>query len=152
MFVELKNTIMIKTTFIALLVISFAFAGCGKYRKYDNMQVVDNTYSGEVIITSTGETPAGDFTGNGDSGTYSFAYDNPNKKAQVNFDITSNTGFAQMIIKDAKGDEVLNETRSAGGDDTFAGTTSEGKKGVWLVQIILTDFTGDGSFSINPGD
>jgi hypothetical protein len=132
---------MIRTTFIAFLVISFVFAGCGKYKKYDNMQVVDNSFSGEVIITSTGETPAGDFTGNGDSGTYSFAYDNPNKKAQVNFDITSNTGSAQMIIKDAKGS-----------DETFAGTTSEGKKGVWLVQIILTDFTGDGSFSINPGD
>lgn len=143
---------MAKTSYLILLIAGVLLVGCGKYRKYENMEVVENSFSGPVTITSTGTTPAGDFEGNGDSGKYAFAYDNPKRKAQVNFDITSPAGSVQMIIKDAKGKEVLNETRNGGGNDTFAGTTTEGKKGVWLVEIILTNVNGDGSFSINPVD
>lgn len=143
---------MAKKSYLVLLVAMIVMVGCGKYRKYENMEVVESSFSGPVTITSTGTTPAGDFEGNGDSGTYSFAYDNPKQKAQVNFDITSPAGTVQMIIKDARGNEVLNETRSGGGNDTFAGTTSEGKKGVWLVELILNNVNGDGSFSINPVD
>lgn len=141
-----------KNTYLILLVASIFLVGCGKYRKYENMEVVDNSFSGSVMINSTGENPSGDFTGDGDSGTYSFAYDNPKKKAQVNFDITSSAGSVQMIITDAKGNDVLNATRSAGSNDTFSGITEEGKKGMWLVQIILTGVDGDGSFSFNPVD
>lgn len=123
---------------------------CKKYRKYDNMEVVENTYPGAVTVTSVGNDPAGDFTGTNDSGTYSFVWDNPNEKAQLNFDVTTNSGSVQFIIRDARGNEVLNETRSAGGNDTFSGMTSEGKKGNWLIEIVLTNFDGDGSFSISP--
>jgi hypothetical protein len=143
---------MDKKSYLILLFAAIVMVGCGKYRKYDNMEVVESTFSGAVTITSSGTTPAGDFEGNGDSGVYSFAYDNPKEKAQVNFDVTSPAGSVQMIIKDAKGKEVLNETRNGGGNDTFAGPTTEGKKGVWLVEIILTNVDGDGSFSINPID
>lgn len=123
---------------------------CKKYRKYDNMEVVENTYPGTITVTSVGNDPAGDFTGNGDSGTYSFVWDNPNEKAQVNFDITTNSGSVEFHIMDAKGNEVLHEVRSAGGNDTFAGMTEEGKKGKWLIEIKLSNFDGDGSFSISP--
>ena len=143
---------MMKNSYLILIVASIFLVGCGKYRKYDNMEVVDNSFTGAVMITSTAATPAGDFEGSGDSGTYSFAYDNPKKRAEVNFDVTSSAGSVQMIIKDAKGNEVLNETRSGGGNDTYSGTTVEGKKGVWLVEIILSNMNGDGSFSINPVD
>ena len=134
-----------------LIAILTTFTSCKKeYAKYDNMEVVENSYTGNVTIVSTGQDPGGDFTGNGDSGEYSFVWDNPNKKAELNFDITTNTGSVQFIINDAKGNEVLNVTRSAGGNDTFSGVSDEGKKGKWLIKIIFTNFNGDGSFSVSP--
>jgi hypothetical protein len=136
----------------AAFILAIGFTSCQKYRKYDNMEVYDNTFSGEIMITSVGTDPAGDFTGTGDSGTYAFVWDNSSKTAQLNYDITTNSGSVRFVLKDAKGDVVLDQTRAAEGDDTFAGVSEEGKKGKWLVEMTLTDFNGDGSFSINPGN
>ncbi|RMG77131.1 MAG: hypothetical protein D6707_11525, partial [Bacteroidetes bacterium] len=109
-------------------------------------------YTGTVSIGSTGNDPRGDFTGSFDSGTYSFVWDNPKKRAELNYDITTSSGSVQFIINDAKGNKVLDVTRAAGSDDTFSGVTEEGKKGKWLIKIIFTQFNGDGSFSISPGE
>lgn len=145
----MRTTKVLMIASLAMIFIA-GMTSCKKYRKYDNMEVVENTYSGSVLIGSTGTNPGGDFTGNGDSGTYSFVWDNSSNKAELNFDITTNSGSVQFILNDAKGKEVLNETRSAGGGDTFSGVSEEGKSGKWLVEIILTDFDGDGSFSLTP--
>ncbi len=124
---------------------------CKKYRKYDNMEVIDDTYNGNVIIGSTGADPGGDFQGNGDSGEYSFAWENNNGKANANFDI-SGQGTVQLIIYDAKGKEVLNASRTGGqGEDSYSGVSTEGKKGNWKVSLIFTNFSGSGSFSVSPG-
>lgn len=147
----MKNSIKIGLLATVLLGTT-VFTSCKKYRKYDDGEVVENTFTGNVDVGSTGADPGGDFTGNGDSGTYSFVWENSSNKASVNFDITTNSGSVQMILNDAKGNEVLNETRSAGGNDTFSGVSEEGKKGKWLVTIVLTDFNGDGSYSIHPGN
>ncbi|MCH7974821.1 MAG: hypothetical protein IH949_13240, partial [Bacteroidetes bacterium] len=70
--------------------------------------VVENTYSGSVGVTSSGQDPAGDFEGSGDSGTYSFAFDNPKTKVDARFDITTPTGSVRMVIEDKKGKIFLN--------------------------------------------
>ena len=119
---------------------------------YQNLEVVENTYTGRVDVTSRENDPGGDFYGTADSGTYSFAWVNSLATADVNFDITTPTGSVQMIINDCDGVEVLNQTRSAGGNDTFSGVTDRGTPGTWLVSLILTDFNGDGSYSLSPGD
>lgn len=135
-----------------VVVLTIGLVSCGKYRKYDNNEVITNTYTGAVSVGSTGADPGGDFTGNGDSGEYSFAWDNSSKKANVNFDITSSSGSVQMIIYDKKGNEVLNKTLTAGaGEDSYSGVTSEGKSGTWKVSLILSGFNGDGSYSLSPG-
>ncbi len=137
---------------ILVFALIIGLSACGKYRKYDNNEVIENTYTGSVTMGSGGADPGGDFTGNGDSGVYSFAWDNSKKKAEVNFDITSSSGSVQMKIFDKKGNEVLNQTLTAGaGEDTYSGTTSEGKPGTWKVEIILSNFNGDGSYSLSPG-
>jgi hypothetical protein len=124
-----------------------------KYRKYDNNEVIENTYTGNIIPTSGGQDPGGDFTGDGDSGTYSFVWENPQNKATVAFDVTTESGgSAQIILNDAHGNEVLNETRPKGSNDTFAGVSKEGKKGKWLVTIKLSNFDGDGSYDVSPGN
>lgn len=134
--------------------IALSFSGCDKDEEYDNMEVITNTYTGDVVFTDVGVTPDGDFTGNGDSGTFSFAWINNRNKTELDFDITTLIGGSvQFIITDANGDEVLNKIRTAGvGDDSFSGVSSNGVAGTWIVTIILTDFSGDGSFSLDPID
>lgn len=145
---KLNSPIIIPITVVLSILV---LTSCGKFRKYDNNEVIENTYSGSVQVGSTGSDPGGDFTGNGDSGIYSFAWENSMKKASANFDITTSSGSVQMIIYDKKGDIVLDATRSAGGEDSFSGVSDEGKPGTWKVEIILTNFNGSGSYSISPG-
>lgn len=67
--------------------------------------------------------------------------------------IPKSPGSVQFIINDKKGKEVLNQTLTGGADvDTFAGVSEEGKAGMWKVTMILTNFNGDGSYSIHPGN
>lgn len=143
------------SVFLSLLAI--LFLGCEEVldcssNTYENLEVLENTYTGRIDVTSRGADPGADFYGNGDSGTYSFAWKNSLATADVNFDITTPTGSVQMIINDCQGVEVLNKTRSAGGNDTFSGVTDRGSAGTWQVTLILTDFNGDGSYSLSPGD
>jgi hypothetical protein len=145
----MKKTRTVLTMLLAVAFIA-GISSCKKYRKYDDGEVVENTFSGNVDVTSTGSNPAGDFTGEGDTGTYSFVWDNSSDIAELNYDITTSAGSVTFVLKDAKGDEVLNQTRTAGGDDTFSGRSEEGKAGKWLVEITLTDFDGDGSYSLTP--
>jgi hypothetical protein len=140
-----RNLLLLGLTITGLTMIS-----C---KKADDGEVLDNTFTGNVAVTSTGTNPAGDFTGNGDSGTYQFAWDNSKTKAQVNFDITSSSGSVTMMLQDKKDAEVLNQTLTAGGsEDTFSGVSGAGKEGIWTVTITLTDFNGDGSYSLSPMD
>ena len=127
--------------------------GCKKgNEKYNDGEVVEDSYTGNVNVTSGGTDPGGDITGSGDGGTYTFAWENNKPRASLDFDITTTTGSIQFIITDADGNEVLNKTRSAGGNDSFSGVTSAGTPGIWLVTIIITDFDGDASYSLSPGD
>jgi len=139
---------------IAILISGFALVtSCEKmYGEFDNKEVVENTFTGIVFITSTGQDPAGDFIGINASGKYSFAWYNPKRIASANFDVTtSGGGTVQMIINDANGKEVLNETRPVGDNDTFSGVSQEGSRGTWLITLIFTNLNGDGSFSLHPG-
>lgn len=138
---------------IALLLIGLTtITSCKKYRKYDNKEVVENSYTGYIELTGNVES-IGDFTGNGDSGTFSFVWENTAEKASVNFDVTTAPGGScQIILNDANGDEVFNKTRPDGGNDTFSGQSEEGKKGKWLVTIVLTNFNGDGTYDIRPAN
>lgn len=148
----MKKTIKLGMAALVFTGMIVGTASCKKYRKYDDNEVVENTFTGNIDVTSTGSDPAGDFTGSNKSGKYSFAWENSSKTASANFDITSNTGSVQMILNDARGKERLNKTLTAGGNDTFAGLSEEGSKGKWLVTLVFTNFNGDGSYSLNSGN
>jgi hypothetical protein len=145
---KIRELNRIMTLFIAFSFISLV--SCDK--EYEDREIIEDTYSGNIFVTSVGQDPAGDFTGTGDSGTYTFAWVNPQSRASANFDITTPTGSVQMIVKDDEGTVVLDKTRSAGGNDTFSGVSESGVSGIWQVTLILTDFKGDGSYSLHPGD
>lgn len=145
----------LKSGFVLLcgVVILFGALSCNKeYKKYDNKEVLENTYTGMIELEGNKEA-RGDFEGNGDSGTFSFVWENTSNKATVDFDVsTSPGGTCQIILNDAKGDEVFNQTRPEGGNDSFSGLSEEGSKGKWLVTIKLTNLKGDGTYDITSKD
>lgn len=147
-----KKTIQI-LAFAVLIIGLTTMTSCEKeYEKYDNKEVIENTYSGTIELEGVIEA-RGDFFGDGDSGTLSFVWENTKKKATINFDVTTTAGGSvQIILNDAKGKEVFNKTRPEGGNDTFSGLSEEGKEGKWLVTIKLTNIDGDGTYDITPAN
>ena len=95
----------------------------------------------------------GDVTGNGGSATATHNWTNSQSRAEMNMDITSTSGGSmQIIVVDSEDNEVINETLTAGvGDDSKTVCSNSGTPGTWRVTIILTDFNGDGSFTLSQG-
>jgi hypothetical protein len=94
------NTIVMKGKITALFLVGGLLV-LGSCNKVKDGKVVEDSYSGNVNVTSTGTDPAGDFTGSGDNGTYAFGWENKSTKAEVNFDITTPTGSLNFILEDA---------------------------------------------------
>ena len=96
----------------------------------------------------------GDFTGNGGDNSKTFNWQNSLSTADYNADITSSAnGIFQMIVKDSEGTTVLDRSLNGSVEpDSYSGVTSNGVAGAWTVTINLTDFNGDGSFSLSEGN
>lgn len=107
-----------------------------------------------VTFTETGSDLGGDVTGDGGSRTQSFKWNNSLQTVDWNMDITASSGGSfNLSIADADGNNVLNQTLVVGqGDDSKSGVSNSGTAGEWTVTVTLTDFNGDGSFSISPGN
>ena len=115
----------------------------------------DDNLSANIIINEGPDGDiGGDFTGNGGSTSETFEYQNGLATADYNADITASAGgIFQVIVKDADGTVVLDKSLNGNMEpDSFSGVTSSGTAGTWSVTIILTDFNGDGSFSLSEGD
>ncbi len=94
------------------------------------------------------------FTGNGGTATRSFIWNNNLNTADYNADITATSeGSFQMIVEDSEGMVVLDRTIDGGTEpDSIDGVTSQGASGIWTVTIRVTNFDGDGSFSLSEGN
>jgi hypothetical protein len=96
----------------------------------------------------------GDFTGNGGTTSETFNWQNDLSTADYNADITASTnGLFQMIVKDSEGIIVLQRSLNGNEEkDTFSGVTSVGEAGIWSVTINVSNFNGDGSFTLSEGN
>ena len=115
------------------------------------------TVNGTVLFDEGGDFNGdvdGDFTGNGGSATRTFFWQNDLPTADYNADITATSdGTFNMVVLDADGVVVLDRSLSGASEpDTIDGVTASGAPGIWRVVIILTDFDGDGSFSLSAGN
>jgi len=128
---------------VAIVMTSVSFTSCEKDEPYAS-----------VSINETGSDLGGDVTGDGGSVTESYLWNNPLSTADWNMDITSTVGGSFILmIEDSDGVTVLNQTLTAGqGDDSKSGVTSSGASGEWTITVTLTNFNGDGSFSLSPGN
>lgn len=95
----------------------------------------------------------GDVTGSGGTATSTHEWTNSHSRAELNMDITASSGGSfQIVVKDADGTEVINETLTVGvGDDSKNVCSDSGTAGTWTVTVTLTNFDGDGSFSLSQG-
>lgn len=140
---------------IGLLALASAMFLLGCSKDDDNNMIV--RVNGQAVIELGDDYIGdidGDFIGDGGSISRTFSWSNALSRADYNADITATAaGSFQMIVRDA--DEMIVLDRSLDGavePDSFSGVTSAGSSGIWTVTIILTDFNGDGSFSLSEGD
>ncbi|MEQ9219521.1 MAG: hypothetical protein RLO17_15825 [Cyclobacteriaceae bacterium] len=107
-----------------------------------------------VSINETGSDLGGDVTGDGGSTVRSYKWNNSLRTIDYNMDITAAKGGSfTLSVADADGTSVLNQTLVVGqGDDSKSGVSATGTSGEWTITVTLTDFNGDGSFSISPGN
>lgn len=147
----MKNTGLLK---IATLVITVVFfVACSK----DDDSSTSITVNGTLLVGDrsdfNGDIDAS-FTGNEGSVSRSFIWNNNLNTADFNADITATTiGTFRMTMEDSEGSVVLDRTIDGGTEpDTIGGVTSTGASGIWTVTIQVTDFTGDGSFSMSEGN
>lgn len=103
-------------------------------------------------VTATNSVD-GDVTGTGGSATKTYTWQNSRATAEYNMDITSvKGGKMQVVIKDANGNTVLDHALEAGvTPDSKSGVSATGTAGDWTITVTLTNFSGDGSFSISQG-
>lgn len=115
------------------------------------------TVNGTVLITVVsdfnGDIDAS-YTGDGGTLNRSFVWNNNLSTADYNADITATSvGNFQIIVMDSEGTIVLDRNIQGGTEpDSIGGVTSSGVSGIWTVTIQLTNFNGDGSFSLSEGN
>ena len=136
-----KSTLLILTIFSLNLFIT----SCSS----DDVPVASITLA-QIGGANSGD---GDFVGDGGNASKTFDWANSRPTAEYNADITATaTGVFQMIVKDANGTEVLNKSLSSTSpDDSISGVTVVGVEGTWTVTINVSNFNGDGSFSLSQG-
>ena len=142
----MKN--LVKTfTLLTLLLGLTITTSCKKYKKYDNKEVVENSYTGTIELKGDDDEPSGDFSGSNDSGEFSFVWENNKEVASIEYSASFSSGSVNLIINDAKGKEVFNTTINDN-NTSSEGKTSKGEEGKWLVTFVFTDFDGSGSYKI----
>ena len=143
-----------KINILALLVItSTALMSCSDDDASPMVQVKVNNVIFDNGDDFNGDVD-GDFIGDGGSATKTFDWQNNLSTADYNADITaSSEGIFKMVVKDADGTIVLDRSLNGAVEpDSFSGVTSSGTSGLWSVEITLTTFNGDGSFSLSEGN
>lgn len=141
-----------KFILLPFIAIVFLFIACNPNDPDCDINVIQNTYTGDIFLDPDKEDPSADFTGTTDSGVYTFEWCNPQSRASLDFDITTASGGSvRFIVSDDEAKVVLDKTRPGSGEDSFSGVTDNGKSGTWTVEITFVDVNGDGSWSMHPG-
>lgn len=147
----MRNTGLLKIA--TLVMTALFFVSCDK----DDDSAVAVTVNGTVLVGDrsdfNGDIDAS-FTGIDGTDSRSFIWNNNLTTADYNADITATTvGTFQITVEDSEGSIVLNSTIDGGTEpDTIGGVTASGVSGIWTVTIQVTNFTGDGSFSLSEGN
>nr|WP_299343017.1 hypothetical protein [Allomuricauda sp.] len=143
----------------------FAFLVLSSCSDDDDDTFANVTVNGTMLSISPSDFVVGDrsdfngdidasFTGNGGTAIRIFSWNNNLSTADYNADITATSeGSFQIIVRDSEEAVVLDRTIQGGTEpDSIDGVTSSGASGIWTVTIEVTNFNGDGSFSLSEGN
>lgn len=160
-----SNTKFLSSTlklFTFLLAFSF-LTSCSNDDSDDSFANV--TVNGTTLTTNPSDFVVGDrsdfngdidasFTGNGGTTSRVFSWNNNLRTADYNADITATSdGSFRIVVRDSQEAVVLDRTIQGGSEpDSIDGVTQTGVSGIWTVTIEVTNFNGDGSFSLSEGD
>jgi hypothetical protein len=159
--ISTKMNYVKKWTLFLVLPAMLFFTSCSK----DDDPFVRVTVNGTQLNTTPSDFVVGDhsdfngdidasFTGNGGTAIRVFSWNNNLSTADYNADITATSeGSFRMIVEDSEGSVVLDRSIQGSTEpDSIDGVTSAGTSGIWTVTIEVTNFTGDGSFSMSEGN
>ena len=146
---SIKSLFLVATAFLFITI-----TGCSS--DDDNQTDVKIRVNGNVLFDNGDDFNGdvdGDFTGTGGSATRTFMWQNNLSRADYNDDITATAdGVFNIVVRDADSNIVLDRTLNGATEpDSIDGVTSSGTSGIWSVTITLTNFNGDGSFSLSEG-
>lgn len=115
----------------------------------------DGPVANVVVKTSVGSDDFdADVLGDGGSITKTYSWNNPLSTVDYSMDITAvSGGNFQLTVKDVNGLTVLDKILNGDVEpDSYSGVSAEGEAGEWTIIVTLTNFNGDGSFSISEGN
>ncbi len=145
----------VRTKLFAVLFVATAiFVGCSD----DEADLMAEVRVNGTVLFDNDDDVIGDvggsFTGDGGSVTRVFNWTCNLATADYNADITATAeGSFNMVVRDSEGAIVLDRTLNGAVEpDSFSGVTSAGTAGAWTVTITVTNFNGDGSFSLSEGN
>jgi len=128
--------------------IMMCLGSCKKFSEYDNLDVIEATYTGDIVVTAPSDGIESQYSGTGDSGSYCFIWRNRSREAVLDM-TASGSGTIRYEFEDARGNIVLNETVNAGDNTVISVETLEGPKGNWFIKVFFTEFSGEGTFELN---
>lgn len=152
-----QNLILMKPTKLFLMIFAVVasniFVGCSNDDDDTMVQVRVNGVIFDDGDDFDGDVD-GDFEGNGGTASRTFVWLNNLTTADYNADITATSeGSFQIIVRDSEANIVLDRTIQGGTEpDSIDGVTALGASGIWSVTIEVTNFNGDGSFSLSEGE
>ena len=159
---KFSNTSVLRILKMGILIpVLVVFMACSK----DDDTFARVSVNGTQLIASPSDFTVGDtsdfngdvdasFTGNGGTTTRMFSWNNNLTTADYNADVTLVAeGSFRMIVEDSEGAVVLDRTIQGGTEpDSIDGVTEAGGSGIWTVTIEVSNFIGDGSFSLSEGN
>lgn len=130
------KTMKVLSLFILVAIMTTALSSCDK----------DDIFA--TINVHEPQNKSGDVRGNGGSETRTWSFENSSTTAGWDMAMDATSGSFRLVIKDADGTTVVNNTLTAGsGPQDAGGTSSPGTAGTWIVTITLTNFDGSGDYS-----
>lgn len=129
------KTIKVVSLFILTGIIVSGLTSCSEDGPYATVNVFTLNKSGDV-------------RGDGGSTSKTFTFENNNTTVGWDMSIGAKGGSFKLVLKDASGKVMLDQTLTAGsGSQSADGTTTAGTTGTWTCTITLTSFNGSGDYS-----
>ncbi len=158
----MRKSVKFITIAILCIGITSTFTSCKKEGcidvnadNYDEKAKKDDgscTYPLIILIPTiniSANNTSGDLSGAGGTASKTVSFTNNNTTIGWDMAIDATSGSFQLVVKDADGTTVIDNTLTAGsGAQDADGTSSSGTSGTWTTTISLTSFNGTGDYSL----